>query len=94
MKMKLLQDDPTPNLERILSFVRRYRAVQGHNISEQQVSINTADSFHVTMQPDKLSELIDMVKEMAVKQRHLKPLHQQLLTQRPKSIGTFRFTTQ
>ena len=70
MKIKLLQDDPTPDLERMLSFVCCYRAVQGH-ISEQQVSINAADSSHVTMQPDKLSELIDMVKEMAVKQRHL-----------------------
>ena len=56
----------------MMSFVRRYRAVQGH-ISEQQVSINATNSSRVTVQPDKLSELIDMVKEMkkAVKQHHL-----------------------
>ena len=47
MKIKLLQDDPTPNLERMPSFVRRYRAVQGH-ISEQQVSINAPPTHLVS----------------------------------------------
>ena len=48
MKIKLLQDDPTPNLERMLSFVRRYRAVQGHILSNN--SINTGSCHNATGQ--------------------------------------------
>lgn len=70
MKIKLLQDDPTLNLERMLSFVRRYRAVQGH-IPEQQARFNASSSLSTPAQPDKLAELVDMVKEMAMKQRNL-----------------------
>ena len=66
IKIKLLQDDPTPNLDSFLAFVRRYRAVQGH--LPQQHAMASSSSL---AQADQMSELLDMVNEMAVKQRHL-----------------------
>ena len=54
MKIKLLEHDPTPKLDDMLSFVRRYRVVQRH-LTEHQVGQN-----------DKLSELMDLLKQMTI----------------------------
>ena len=68
MKIKLLEHDPTPKLDDMLSFVRRYRAVQGH-IVEHQVKYDAAGTS--VEQNNKLSELVDLVKGMVKKQRQL-----------------------
>ena len=70
MKIKLLEHDPTPKLDDMLSFVRRYRAVQGH-IAEHQVKYDAAGTSVNSGQNDKLSDLMDLVKGMAIKQRQL-----------------------
>ena len=68
--IKLLEHDPTPKLDDMLSFVHRYRAVQGH-IAEHQVKYDAAGTSVDSEQNDKLSELMDLVKGMAIKQRQL-----------------------
>ena len=50
--------------------MRRYRAVQGH-IAEHQVKYDAAGTSVDSGQNDKLSELMDLVKGMAIKQRQL-----------------------
>ena len=67
MKIKLLEHDPTPKLDDMLLFVRRYRAVQGH-IAEHQVKYDAAGTSVNSGQNDKLSELMDLVKGMAIKE--------------------------
>ena len=54
----------------MLSFVRRYRAVQGH-IAEHQVKYDAAGTSVDSGQNGTLSELMDLVKRMAIKQRQL-----------------------
>lgn len=70
MQIKLLEHDPTAKLDDMLSFVRRYRAVQGH-IAEHQVKYDAAGTSVDSGQSAKLSELMELVKGMAVKQRQL-----------------------
>ena len=70
MKIKLLENYPTPKQDDMLSFVRRYRAVQGY-IAKHQVKYDTAGASVDSGQNGKLSELMDLVKGMAIKQRRL-----------------------
>ena len=70
MKIKLLKHDPTPKLDDMLSFVHRYCAVQGH-IAEHQAKYDTTGASVDSGQNDKLSELMNLVKGMAIKQRQL-----------------------
>ena len=58
MKLKSLQDDATLRLERML----HYHAAQGH--IPKQARFDTSSSFLIPVQPYKLSELVDMEKEM------------------------------
>ena len=46
MKIKLLEHDPTPKLDDMLSFVRRYRAVQGH-IAEHHVKYDAGEHLWI-----------------------------------------------
>lgn len=68
MKIKLLESDPTPNLTTMLSFVRRYRAVQGH-MTDREYNVDGTSTPHE--QQDQISQLVAMVKDMAIKQRNL-----------------------
>ena len=66
MKIKLLEHDPTLKMDDMLSFVHRYRAVQGH-IAEHQVKYDVPGTSVDSGQNDKLSELMDLVKGMTIK---------------------------
>ncbi|KAK3751298.1 hypothetical protein QZH41_012203 [Actinostola sp. cb2023] len=62
LKIKMLQHDPTPNLENMISFVQRYRAVQEY-METNQVSATSSSS--------EMTQLVALVKEMATKQKQL-----------------------
>ena len=56
MQIKLLEHDPIAKLDDILSFVGRYRAVQGH-IAEHEVRYDAAGTSVDSAQSRQLSEL-------------------------------------
>lgn len=67
IKIKLLENDPTPTLANMVAFVQRYHAVQGqsrvqsyHDVAETSIS-----------QDKKFDELVNMVNVIACKQQKL-----------------------
>lgn len=87
MKIKLLESDPTPNLTTMLSFVRRYRAVQGH-ISTQECEIAEVST---SLQPDKIDQLVAMVNVIASKQQRIEDsLAQNSERRPPRQTGNSR----
>ncbi len=69
LKFKLLEPNPTPTLEEMLSFTQRYRAAEGY---VQPVG-NDVAAVHSTAEKDQsqLSQLVAMVAGIAEKQQSL-----------------------
>lgn len=70
IKHKLLEHNPTPNLEEMLSFAQRHRAIEGYtsqgNLGDVAVANSTATVAHDDTQ---LSQLVAMVAGIAEKQQ-------------------------
>lgn len=70
LKIKLLQDNPTPDLMQMVSFVQRHRAVQ--DFSADPYDQAAAVSEDVTGgDKAEIAQLVALVTDMAVKQRGL-----------------------
>ena len=68
LKIKMLENDPTPTLTDMVTFVQRYYAVQGHGGSKDCCDV--AESS-VSPQDKKFDELVNMVSAIACKQQKL-----------------------
>jgi hypothetical protein len=64
LKIRMLENDPTPTLANMIAFVQRYRAVQGQDYCD------VAESS-VSSQDKKIDELVTMVNAIACKQQKL-----------------------
>lgn len=75
IKLKLLEHNPTPSLEEMLSFVQRYRAVEGYAspavANEYSAATSTPTPLAVPNNSPELSQLINMVAGIADKQQSL-----------------------
>ena len=70
LKIKLLQHDPTPTLDRMVSFVQRYRAIQEYTDDEtfdnrSHVSATASAPSH------EKAELLSVVKDLLAKQTQM-----------------------
>lgn len=73
IKIKLLENDPVPDLPKMLSFVQRYRAIQDYTsdscnattASEGEGNANGANNS------SELTHLVALVSDMAVKQKQM-----------------------
>ena len=72
IKHKLLEHNPTPNIEEMLSFTQRYRAIEGYTspgiLGDVAVANSTATVAHDDTQ---LSPLVAMVAGIAEKQQSI-----------------------
>lgn len=75
-KLKLLEHNPTPTLDEMLSFVQRYRAVEGYTAPmsatssrEPNTASATTTAAPVSDEPSQLSQLLTMVAGIAEKQQ-------------------------
>ena len=66
VRAKLLDHNPTPNLPEMLSFVQRYRAVEGHN----SLSTTTASTTTSPAKPD-LDHLVALMTDLVSRQKAL-----------------------
>ena len=80
LKLKLLQHNPTPTLEQMLSFTQRYRAIEGYVLpnahsstsSIQSIASTTSETTAPTSSDPQLSQLVQaMVAGVAQKQLSL-----------------------
>ena len=67
LKTRMLENDPTPTLANMVTFVQRYLAVQGQGGSKDYY---VAESL-VSPQDKKIDELVTMVNAIACKQQNL-----------------------
>ena len=67
IKIKLLENDPTPNLANMVAFIQRYHAVQGQTGVQSFHDVAEAS----TCQDKKFDELVNMVNVIACKQQKL-----------------------
>ena len=76
MKIKLLEHDPVPDLQKMLSFVQRYRAIQYYSSD----SCNAATASNDDGSPGSTSDanatseltcLVALASDMAEKQQHI-----------------------
>ena len=92
LKLKLLEHNPTPTLEQMLSFTQRYRAVEGYVLpnahcstsSTQSIASTTSETTAPTSSDPQLSQLVAMVAGIAEKQLSL----EDRLTKNRPSGGT------
>ena len=68
LKIRMLENYPTPTLANMVAFVQRYRAVQGQGCSKDYYDV--AESS-VSPQDKKIDKLVTMVNAMACKQQKL-----------------------
>ena len=72
IKLKLLEHNPTPNLEEMLSFTQRYRAIEGYTSPASSSPVPVTNSAATTAQDDsQLSKLVAMVAGIAEKQQSI-----------------------
>ena len=72
-KLKLLENNPTPSLEEMLSFTQRYRAIEGYTLPASSSHVTVTNSAATTAQDDsQLSKLVTMVAGIAEKQQSIK----------------------
>lgn len=79
LKLKLLEHNPTPTLEQMLSFTQRYRAVEGYVLpnvlcstsSTQSIASIQNETTAPTSSDPQLSQLVAMVAGIAEKQLSL-----------------------
>ena len=76
VKFKLLEHNPTSNLDEILPFTQRYPAVEGYVSPRTNSEINAASSAFTPTDKAKstdsqLSQLVTMVAGIAEKQRSI-----------------------
>ena len=68
IKLKLLEHNPTPNLEEMLSFTQRYRAIEGYTLPASSSPVPVTNSAATTAQDDsQLSKFVAMVAGIAEK---------------------------
>ena len=68
LKIRMLENDPTPTLANMIAFVQRYRVVQRQGSSKDYCDV--AESS-VSPQDKKIDELVTMVNAIACKQQKL-----------------------
>lgn len=72
IKLKLLEHNPTPDLEEMLAFTQRYRAIEGYSSPESSSPVAVTNSVATTAQDDsQLSKLVTMVASIAEKQQSI-----------------------
>ena len=79
LKLKLLEHNPIPTLEQMLSFTQRYGAVEGYVLpnahcstsSTQSIASTTSETTAPTSSDPQLSQLVAMVAGIAEKQLSL-----------------------
>ena len=76
MKIKLLEHDPVPDLQKMLSFVQRYRAIQDYSSDSCNVTTACNDDGNPGSTSDanatsELTRLVALVSDMAEKQQHI-----------------------
>ena len=88
IKLKLLEHNPTPNLEEMLSFKQRYRAIEGYTLPASSSHVTVTNSAATTAQDDsQLSKLVTMVAGIAEKQESIE---NRLAKAEKSSIGNAR----
>ena len=76
MKIKLLEHDPVPDLQKMLSFVQRYRAIQDYSSDSSNATTASNDDGNPGSTSDanatsELTRLVALVSDMAEKQQHI-----------------------
>ena len=76
MKIKLLEHDPVPNLQKMLSFVQRYGAIQDYSSDSCNATTASNNDGNPGSTSDanatsELTRLVALVSDMAEKQQHI-----------------------
>ena len=76
MKIKLLEHDPVPDLQKMLSFVQRYRAIQDYSSDSCNATTASNNDGNPGSTSDanatsELTRLVALVSDMVEKQQHI-----------------------
>ena len=72
IKLKLLEHNPTPNVEEMLAFTQRYRAIEGYTSLANSSHVVVSESAATIAKDDsQLSKLVTMVTGIAEKQQSI-----------------------
>ena len=76
MKIKLLEHDPVPDLQKMLSFLQRYRAIQDYSSDSSNATTASNDDGNPGSTSDakatsELTRLVALVSDMVEKQQHI-----------------------